>query len=191
MVINIDEYRKLLGIERSSERLPAGSQSNSDLSYRNALQQYRSEQLDRIEATWLNPRIPWKIFITLNVTLSGPLSADIVKDAVNVMLKMAAYRHRAIMSAAIAVEPFPSGNDVHVHIAVGSEAKVTTAWFEGYLNRFPELRHQVLNYSDPAILSYVLKTTNTELVNCEPYLKDATTSQERRRLRRMQLRVKK
>lgn len=181
---HLDSYRSTLGIERSTERLSVGSQVNSDLSYRDAAQQYRSEQLSRIQATWLNTSIPWKVFCTLNV-LDNSKSIDAAKTELTFMLKTASYRFRQIMSSAIGIEPFPLGTDVHIHCAVGSEANITVEWFDGYLNRFPELRHKVLPYSDPAILSYILKTTATELRNCEPYLKPPATSRERRRLRRM------
>ena len=184
MAISLDAYRQMPGIERSSERLPAGSQPNSDLVYRNADQQYRSEQRNLIYSTWLNPAIPWKVYITLN-TLAGGKSIEVVKDVVSVMLKTASYRHRKLMSAAIGIEEFPDSQDVHIHLAIGSEAPITVEWFETYLNRFKELRKEVKAYSAAAILSYVLKTTDTELINCEPYLRPPTTSQERRRLRRM------
>ena len=187
MSINLNSYRAMLGIERSSERLPVGSQANSDLSYRSASQQYRSEQLNQIEATWLNPAIPWKVFITMNVrTAKGAQAPEIVEDVITVMLKMASYRYRQIMSAAYAVEPFPEGKDVHAHVAVGSEAAITVEWFKAYLNRFDDIRHDVLKYSAPAILAYVLKTASTKLINCDIYLKPATTSRERRRVRRTQ-----
>ena len=184
MAISLDAYRQMPGIERSSERLPAGSQPNSDLVYRNADQQYRSEQLNLIQSTWLNPLIPWKVYITVNTRASGR-SIEVIKDIFAVMLKMASYRHRKLMSAAIGVEQFPLSRDVHIHVAIASEAPITVEWFKTYLNRFQELRHKVLKYSAPAILSYVLKTTNTELINCEPSLIAPTTSQERRRLRRI------
>ncbi len=183
---SLERYRAMVGIDRSSERLAVGSQPNSDLLYRNAAQAYRSQQLNRIQATWLNSVIPWKVFITLNVLLANSKSVDVVKDVIFIMLRMASYRYGEIMSSALAIEAFPDGPDIHVHLAVGSEAAITSEWFEGYLSRFHELRYKVLPYSSETILSYVLKTTETELRNCEPYLKPATTSRERRRLRRME-----
>jgi hypothetical protein len=180
----LDEYRKTLGVERSSERLPAGNQPNSDLLYATAAEQYRKQQLDRVQSIWLNPAIPWKVFVTLN-TLVDPNSMYLTKDVIFVMLRMASYRFQQIMSSAVAVEPFPEGNDVHVHCAIGSEANITPEWFASYLGRFDELRHEVLPYSSPKVISYVLKSGEADLTNLEPYLKPPVNARERRRLRRM------
>jgi hypothetical protein len=158
--------------------------------YIDAVQAYRSERMSIIQSTWLNTRIPWKVFVTLNTLNSntGGNSETVLRDVITVMLKMAGYRNRCLISAAVAYEQFPGSPDMHSHLVIGSEKELQPTWFDGYLNRFQEIRHKVLPYSSPEILSYVLKTTETELINCEPYLKPPANAQERRRLRRMQQR---
>jgi hypothetical protein len=150
--------------------------------YIDANQAYRSERMSCIQSTWLNQSIPFQFFITFN-PVQATLSYNI--SVVTDLIHATRIRYGSLISAAVAYETFPHSRDVHTHLCIASPAILDPVWIESCL-RFKPVRYKVLPYSDPAILSYVLKTTNTELINCELYLKAPATSRERRRLRRMQ-----
>jgi|ERR1035441_10446039 hypothetical protein len=147
--------------------------------YIDAIQAYRSERISLIESTWLNTAIPFQLFVTCSPTTIYR-SMDRTKTVVKDMLKAAQLRYSCTMRTAEAYEKFPLSEDIHAHVCIASAARLDTLWFESYLRRRP-VRYQVLKYSDPAIMSYVLKSTNVELTHCEVYLQPELNNRKMRR----------
>jgi hypothetical protein len=151
------------------------------LRYFDATVQYRSEQLKNVEATFLNKSIPFQLFITLypekvlsNIERNNRLLKELIRSAQN--------RYRCPMRYAFCHETFPFSREVRTHVAIAADVELDIERFKNYFLYRP-VNITVLPYRDA--IAYMMKQTNVQLVNCDPFLKPPATSRERRREKRM------
>lgn len=151
------------------------------LTYLDAILQYRREHLSNVEATFLNTRIPFQLFATF-YPASNLKNTARNEALLKELIKAAQLRYRATMRYAFCFEKFRWSPDIHTHVAIASDVALDLEFFRSY---FPATRVncEVLPYDEA--LSYMMKQTNIQLVNCDVYLKEAKTTRDRRRLRRM------
>lgn len=157
------------------------------LQYFNAAVQYRREHLSHIEATFLNRTIPFQLFVSFypeTILKNAARNKLLLKE----LITAAQLRYRSTMRYAVAFETFAFSAEVHCHVAIAADKELDPNWFQRY---FPASRVncKVLPYREA--LSYMMKQTNVELVNCDVYLKPPSNSRERRRARRMAVGISK